>query len=306
MKSTSLDIRSVALTLLVVALIWGGWAFWPSLPFWPWWPDDFLGEDDFVGQPVKPESPVGVGGMQGTYIGVLTFSNVDRTSVANLLPSGFELAPRSTTYKSNLHPVVLMFGDATDGAWVLAGGATQPTGIHYSEMILAIPFVQKVGGSGGWHTYIVRMYLDNQDAVAGGIPYGYQKILAQLMWTGDSVEVNDVLGNDLLDGKFIWKNKWYDGNTALSVFPNFQDMVNIMTTEVVGMTLLGPVCSSFEWNFGNARVARASTTYTMKNSFATGMSSWPAKSPFTNVSSGAIVMRGMRWRLGPPSPGCRF
>ena len=101
----------------------------------------FLGEADFEGQRIAAGSPVTEGG-QATYNGLITFTNVPREMVANLLPAGFELAARATTGAPGLHPVVLLFGDQTDGAAVI-GGNHAPTGVHYSELIFAVPFVQR-------------------------------------------------------------------------------------------------------------------------------------------------------------------
>jgi hypothetical protein len=239
----------------------------------------------------------------------MTFTNIDRDRVAELLPSGFQLAPRKTTRTPNVHPVILLFGDQTDGASVLPVVPLlpvvppQPSGVHYSEMILAVPFVRKTGGS-GWHTYIIRMYLDNQVAVAAGLAYGYQKEPAWIEWTGDYARIwnsNPLDGQDLLEGNFSWGAQWYDGNDALQTIPNFQDMVNIMTTRLLGRTGSGPgsqsICSHFEWNLDQAKVARAETSYTMKAPFRSGMSAWTGLSPFENVNDGAVVVRGMRWRL---------
>lgn len=269
---------------------------------------EFLREADFEGHAVPPAGPVTTGGLQGTYNGIMTFTNVDRTTVSQLLPTNFELAPRKTSHLPNLHPIVLMFGDPTDGAFVTSPTAIQPTGIHYSEMILAVPFVQKVGQSGGWHTYIVRMYLDNPAAVAGGIPYGYQKVLASIEWKGRYARVWDTVAGDYLEGDFRWGARWYDGNEALNKIPNFQDMVNIMTTELLGRNGPISICSHFEWNFDEARVAKAYTSYTMKKPFRANMSAWPGLSPFTGVKNGSVVMRGLRWRLKPISPfvSCSF
>jgi len=229
----------------------------------------------------------------------MTFTNIDRDRVAELLPSGFQLAPRKTTRTPNVHPVILLFGDQTDGASVLTIVHPQPSGVHYSEMILAVPFVRKTDQT-GWHTYIIRMYLDNQVAVAAGEAFGYQKEPAWVEWTGDYARIwkSSLLGGqDLLEGNFSWEAQWYDGNDALQTIPNFQDMVNIMTTRLLGRTGGNSICSHFEWDLNQAKVARANTSYTMKAPFRSGMSAWPGISPFENVKDGAVIVRGMRWRL---------
>ena len=105
-------ITGVAITALTITSLAIGWKFWP------WWPPEFLGETDFEGQNVAPTS-VGYGGSQGTYNGVIAVSNVDRTVVSQLLPADFQLAPRRTSRTPDLHPILILFGDVTDGAWLV-------------------------------------------------------------------------------------------------------------------------------------------------------------------------------------------
>lgn len=280
-----------------IALLAIGWKFWP------WWFPEFLGENDFEGHVVPPSGVVSTGGTQGTYNGVIAFSNIDRSHVNQLLPTGFELSPRRTTRTPHLHPIVILFGDVTDGSVLISSTATHPTGVHYSEMILAIPFVQKIDGTGGWHTYIVRMYLDDSAAVTGGIPFGYAKVLASVEWTGIHARIWQPYGSEFLESTLRWGARWYDGQEAIDKLGNFEDMVNIMTTEILGENL---VCSQFEWNLDRARVARAKTSHTMKQPFKTGMSTWPGLSPYKNVRRGAVVVRGLRWRFQPTPISCRF
>jgi len=258
---------------------------------------NFLGEADFDGQPIDPPSdddPVTDGG-EATYNGFLTFTNIDRNMVEQLLLPGFQLAPRKTTHTPNVHPVILLFGDQTDGASVLAG-TLWPSGIHYSEKIFAVPFVQK-SGENGWHTFIIRMYLDNDFAIAGGLVFGYRKRKAWIDWKGDDVRIRDVFLNDLLEGCFSWGATWHDGNDALASIPNFSDMVSIMSTRLLGHNFNVPICSHWEWNLDKAKVATAETSYNMIAPFTSSMNAWPALSPFNNVTDGAVVVRGLRWRL---------
>ena len=254
----------------------------------------FLGSGDFEGDWIAAPSPVLAGG-QSTFTGVLTISNVARAEVVGLLPLGYELAGRTTSGSQDVHPIVLAFGDQTDGASVV-GGITVPNGVHYSEMILAVPFVQKVNQP-GWHTMIVRMYLDNDAAVLAGALFGYQKQKAWLRWAGDVVQIQKTLGGDLLEGTFSWGTPWHDGSQALTAVPNFQDIVDIMTTRLLGRTGVFPICSHFEWDLQDTRVAPAVTAYDMKDAFTSSMGSWPMLSPFVNVVDGAVIVRGIRWRL---------
>ena len=77
----------------------------------------FLREAEFKGKQIKAGGPVKEGG-QSTYNGLMTFPNVPRNLVTKLLPPNFELAVRATNHDPDVHPVVLLFGDQTDCAWV--------------------------------------------------------------------------------------------------------------------------------------------------------------------------------------------
>jgi hypothetical protein len=255
----------------------------------------FLGTADFDGAPAPASGPVSLGG-QATYLGVMAFSNVDRATVDDLLPCGYRLAKRTTAREPDVHPVLLLFGDQTDGHYLLP--APSPNGIHYSELILAIPFVQRAG-SFAWHNYVVRMYLDHEGATKAGVPYGYQKRLARIEWHGDIARVSALDTTPLFEGTFEWGGPWRDFVDAQANIPNFSDMVAIMRTRVLGHMFLG-LCSQWEWDFTDARIAPATTSYDMITPFTVKMKDWPALSPFRSVPDGAVILRGLRWRLGPP------
>ncbi len=271
----------------------------------------FLGEVDFEGERIPATGPVTNGG-QATYIGLMTFTNVASNMVASLLPQGFELAARKTSWAPDLHPVVLLFGDQTDGI-ILSSGGSIPTGTHYSEVIFAVPFVVRQGRQGSqprWHTHVIRMYLDNDAAVAAGAFYGYRKRKAWLEWKGDDIRIRSPLGDDflvgedLLEGSFQWGPQWHDGNPALDEIPNFLDMVSIMTTRILGQTGGAMICSHFEWNLDHAKVAQAEGFYSMKAPFRDDMDAWPGLSPFRNAIDGAVLVRGVRWRLSNQVEQC--
>ncbi|MFQ5526963.1 MAG: hypothetical protein ACE5GX_11980 [Thermoanaerobaculia bacterium] len=293
--------------VIVISVIALGAAIW-------WHPkaDEFLGPADFSGQPIPPPASSSSVG-QTTFNGVLTFTNVDRTMVAKLLPPGYSLAKNLSFWLKTKHPVALLFGDQTDGRQFVAG---QPVPVlpadrvHYSETILAIPFVQKTNDV-GWHTYIVRMYLDNQIAVNGGALYGYKKKFTCLDWTGKKVEIwrqsavcpPTYLGSkqELLTGDFRFTGVWLDGSAAMSQLANFDDMFAIWTTRILGRTAIGTsVCSYFEWDLANARVSRAKTSYELPTPPTSKMTAWPGLGDLDSVKLGAVAVRGLRWRLALP------
>lgn len=259
----------------------------------------FLGSKDFDGKWFPPASKVTNGG-EASFTGVLSATNVKRTEVVKLLKalvgSGYELAKRKTKKHTSVHPVVACIGDQGDGA-LISWGKVNPTGIHYSEMILAIPFVQKKG-SKSWYTAIVRMYLDNQGAVGGGLAYGYRKQYANISCIGDKLAIWITAGGPRLRGKAVWGPTWHKGPAALKDvknFPNFADLHGMMTTRLLGE---GGICSQFDWDMAGAMVATATTSYTIQRPFLKGMSAWPKMSPYDSPKDGAVVMRGLIWRLG--------
>ena len=149
------------------------------------------------------------------------------------------------------------------------------------------------------------MYLDNDGAVAAGTAFGYQKKKAWLEWNGDDIRVYSQFKELLLEGSFEWGSTWYDGESAFAQIPNFRAIVSIMTTRILGQTNGIPICSHFEWNLGDAKVAEVKGSYSMKRPFREDMNEWPLLSPFYNATGGAVVVRGMRWRLAKqPDPVC--
>lgn len=288
-----------------------------------WWhpnADDFLGDADFQGAPIST-SPLSAGS-QSTYNGFLTLTNLDRTLVAALVPTGFQLAPNVSFWNQNKHPVLVLYGDQTDGATFLGSVVVPAPPIdrgHYSEAILAIPYVQRTGGTGGWHTYIVRMYLDNAAAVAGGTIFGYAKQLGCLDWRGAIVKIwqqpvvcpapppYSLVTRSLLEGSLRFDGSWYDGTVAHNHIPNLADMIGMVTTKILGKSYSGAsICSFFEWSLDDARVAKATATHVFQSPWrSSNMGAWPGLGNLANVNDGAVALRGVRWRLGAPT-ACGF
>ncbi len=291
---------SLVLGAALASLFWWGWPF----P-WPWTSDKFLGPDDFVGVPASFD-PIELG-YQSTFNGIVTFNNVDKDLVSELVPTDYELADRSTSELPDKHPIVLLFGDQTDGAGVVSGDPVYPYNdrIHYSEIILLIPFVKKSGDpTGQWHNYVARMYLDHTVPLGGGIFYGYKKLPAIINWAGQDAHAREALpwGSDLLNGSFKWFGTWHSGTSALANLPNFDDTAEILATGILGdhRWLDKRTCSNWEWSLEDARIAKVSASYSMEKKFRSEMSSWLALSPFTSEDNSAFFLKGVRWRLAEP------
>ena len=276
---------------------------------WPWAVDTFLGQDDFVGSPL-PADPV-ANGYRGTYNGLLVFNNVDKSLAAGLLPAGFELAPRQTSHLPDKHPVILLFGDQTDGISIAAGQLVIPpkNRVHYSEVILIVPFVRKTSWSTSdrWHNYVVRMYLDNVLPITGGVFYGYNKANAIIHWAGRNAVVRlppaGPSGTPVMTGAFKWLGRSHSAAEAKNRLANFEDALGIMNTTVLGYR--GLVCSHWHWDLDKARIHPAETSYTMQTEFRSDMRGWPALSPFESEANSAFVLRGVHWSLANPKT-CLF
>lgn len=299
--------------LAAVLAIIAGWYMWSHPQA-----DEFLGDADFEGAPIA--GPAVTNGAQSNFNGFLTITNLNRSLVEGVLPAGFELAPNISFWHKTKHPVLLFFGDQTDGTLVI-GGVERPTPplnrSHYSELILAIPYVQRTGGTDGWHTYIVRMYLDSVPAVAAGVLFGYQKQLSCLDWRGTNVRIrqapvicpdpSQILTRDLLDGDFRFYGTWHDGSSAYAQIPNLSDMVGMVTTKLLGENSSGDlICSFFEWNLDDARIAKATTSHQFQTPFQPTMGAWPGLGILDNVSEGAVMLTGVRWRLATVPTDCGF
>jgi hypothetical protein len=64
------------------------------------------------------------------------------------------------------------------------------------------------------------------------------------------------------------------------------------------------VCSYWEWDYANVYVAAASSQHDFVRICRSGMGGWIGQC--SSPPGGALMIRGLRWRLADPPPACQF
>lgn len=265
----------------------------------------FLGSEDFAGSYVPAPGPV-LNGLQSTYNGAVVVTMIDRTIVEKVLPNGMRLA--TPLAPSTTHPVVHLIGDQREPSTVAEGTVIPvPNAPGYAEMILLIPFVVSNSGT-RWHSYVVRMYLDDFSAVAGGSAYGYAKVWSRLIKTETAGRMTHVVKERWSPTVFFESEVDSfpsSGPQTPALPPRWADMRTIIDMPILGS--IGPafVCSYWEWDLTNGSVTSASSKHQVVTKFRDGMEDWATMGPVANAIDGAVAMRSVRWRLGHPV-GCQF
>jgi hypothetical protein len=245
---------------------------------------------------------------------------LDRDLVAGVLAPGLALAP-STLAGATEHPVILLLGTQKD-LYYLEAGVLFPAEGPYTELILIVPYTVKPPGT-KWHNHVVRMYLDNIDAIIiGNAIFAYAKEKATFDASGDTMSV-------MRNGRTVFESCVEAIGPAVSVAPGqtpppgFADLQQVFEMPIVGWFFAPPTpahgdlrfsCSYFEWDFSNATAAPAASRFTFVREFKPGMQGWVALGQLANAPEGAFEIRGMRWRLSlelppvPPNmpPACTF
>jgi len=273
----------------------------------------FPASGQFVGAYVPNPSAARFGG-QSTYDGSIAVTLLPRAIVGQVLPSAFALAQR--TDGAATHPVIHLIGHQRDLMY-LEDGVPVPAPIPaYSEMCLLVPFVvlaqNALSPSAKWHNYVVRMYLDNLGAVeVGNTYYAYQKKLA-VLWESDAPQIVNwkvlpLLQGDVFNSTVDQTGPWSSpGNASI---PGLTDVQTLFAMPLVGADV-NPgggsrvICSYWEWDYANAEVAQATSDHKFLQQFRSGMGGWVGQP--TGPPGAAIKVRGLRWRLAFPPPGCQF
>jgi hypothetical protein len=295
--------------LMIVAIFTAGCAcaIATTTPPLPLSTAPFLGPRNFVGTYVPKSTPATTGG-DATYQGNIVFTNLDRTLVQAILPPEFTLAQNSAA--PALHPVIYLYGHPTNTSWIV-GDTPIVIGPNYQELMLLIPFVQKSPGT-RWHTYVVRMYLDDWNAIGiGNVFFAYAK-----RWgtSTESVTTTGIEVTEFAEGQTKFHamlqttGSWQSDAHAEAAIPNYAAIKTILTMPVVGRHSSGQlVCSYFELTYTNATVAPAQSTHEFRAPFVDGMSGWVALGSLLSVANGAVMVRNVNWRIAlPPPPPCLF
>src|SRR2546427_10082470 len=257
----------------------------------------FMGKSWFDG-PALDVSAAGVSFVsQARFDGCVALSHWPRGEVERLLPAELELATNASP-TPDLHPVVFVFGDLSDGA-VIVGRVTLPLGIAYQEFAVAVPFVKYRRGR-QLRTYVPRMYSSYRPAVwSGNANYGLAKRPATMRWQGPFFVITGEDGALLLHIGLERGDGWTPASRC--ELPNFVAMREILAMQVLGRKASGAyVCCYFGWDFGQALVRTADSCVSIDGPVANGIGS--RRCP--DVAGGTFELRGAIWRLSWPAP-CR-
>jgi len=270
----------------------------------------FPGSGQFDGS-YDPRASDAQEGGQSTYNGSIAVILLDRFLVQSALPADFRLAER--TDSGNTHPVIHLVGHQLE-LMLLKGGVPQPSGAPaYQEMILLIPFVNRGSGS-KWHTFALRMYLDQVAEVAiGNITFAYAKVLGQLAEIGlpDDLTTRITVLLRVFEGNLRRTGPWRTLDNARMTLPPWKDLQEIFKMPVVGAdvtlgAVVRTVCSYWEWDYTNAEVAPATSRHQFLQSLRDGMDGWVQSGPLSSDPKGTFAIRGLRWRLAAQPPACSF
>lgn len=270
----------------------------------------FLGPDDFEGE-FEPRDGDAAWGGEAIYLGRVVFLHLARTEVAKVLPSGLQLAANESASLPDLHPVILLFGHQTETKLVYPFW-TPEAGDDYNELILLVPFVQRLNHL-RWHNYVVRMYLDNDDAIQiGNLYYGYFKQRAVLTEVAPTVTLSELDVTRSLQTVFEWTAQNPSGGfvpstSAMATLDNYQDAIEIMSMPLLG-TLFGTayICSYWDWNLQNADVRSIKVTSRFLQPPRAGTASWVSQGPVASDEKFAFEIRGLVWQMAFPALPCSF
>jgi len=275
----------------------------PLPPTLPMSAAPFIGPRDFSGT-YGPRWRDATTGGEATYHGSIVFTNLDRDAVQGVLPPQLQLAKNALI--PDRHPVIFLFGHPMNTHWVVAD-TPMLVGSDYQELMLLIPFVHSTAGT-KWHTYVVRMYLDDVTAIAiGNLFFGYAK-LPGTAWESGTQVTEFFSGDPYFHANIQPIGPWETSAQAEMTFPNYKAIQTILDMPIVGRTSSGVlVCSYFELHYENATVAPVESRHEFLQPFRSGMDTWVALGTLQSVPDGAIAIRNLNWRIRqPPPPPCRF
>ena len=250
-------------------------------------------------------------GGQSTFDGDLIFLNLDRSVVAKALPPGLQLA--TNTAAPQQHPVILILAHHASMRWILPGPDVPYPG-DYQELILMVPFVLGNGGT-HFHNYAVRMYLDDDLAIAiGNAYYGYAKRPSDIVRTSGTQPVHDFSASRAGCGLFAAQcestGAWRGMAQAKTTIPNLADMQAVMAMPIVGRWEPSPdepfVCSYWQWKFTNAELRPIKSSQKFIGPFTHQLQDWVDMGSVPSVTAGAVGIRNLVWRMGFPPKACVF
>lgn len=252
-------------------------------------------------------------GAQSRYEGLIVATALDRALVEAVLPPGLELAGPPLPppiVPPGQHPVVILLGLQGDPMGLENGKeVTIPLAKPYKELILLIPFCVGQGGTGLWHSYSARMYLEDLAAIGiGNVVFAYSKEMGEFDGFGDLEQVSH-LGNTVFEVDSRLAGAWLPEPDACNKLAGFTDVEALLKMPIIGFDpLFGYVRSYFEWDYAafGAEVAPITAQFRFCGEFRPGMQPWVALGWIAGATDAAFRLRNVRWRLSTTACKLRF
>ena len=269
-----------------------------------------LNSGQFSGGFILAEAPTLEGG-QSTYEGSIAVTLIPRNVAEAALPAGFALAKRADDDGVVTHPIVHMIGFQGSPMLLLNGNVMPAPDPGYTELIILIPYVVKQGGNDCWHSFVVRMYLNDEAAIfIGNAYYSYRKEFAAFEQnasaTHTSAEVWPFLRGDVFKSAVTRAGEWTPvcgGETSVPLFEDVKTLLEMPLLGVLADASSQTVCSYWEWDFRCAEVAAATSDHNFLAEVAHGTEDWVGAGGLSNP---AMLVRGLRWRIPLPPEQCQF
>jgi hypothetical protein len=233
---------------------------------------------------------------EAEFDGAIVLTHWRRSDVARMLPPGL-CSGRNVSGEPELHPVLFVFGTQAR-AGLLFGGLPIPTGVVFSELMIAIPFVRRDDGR-NLHIFIPRIYSgDRLSTWSGNTNYGFNKELADMGWLSRTFTVSARDGPLLVHASVEPEGDWTPSGRVSGL---------AAVADVFRLPALGrrsdqrDVCSYFEWGFAEASARPARAAVSIDAPLGSGLDPGICH----GVDSGTFEVRRMRWRVSWPGP-CLF
>ena len=257
----------------------------------------FLDRSAFPGPAIDLAASGASFAAQARFNGCIVVTNWPRVDVARLLPSELALAANASA-TPDLHPVIFVFGEQTEGAVIFAR-LPVPAVPDYREFALAIPFVRHRDGH-HLHVHVPRMYSSHFPATwNGNVHYGLGKAMACMEWRGPMFLMTSETGELLVHAALEPTGDWVSG--AAAELPHLAALRAIFSLPVVGRKVDGRlVCSWWGWEFGDALVRPLDALVSIDAPLVEGL----PVGTCADAPGGSFEVRGMAWKLTWPGP-CR-
>lgn len=251
---------------------------------------------DFVERGLaRADAGVGVVG-QAVFHGFLLTFAWPRAWAKRLLPDGLVLALPGAGERPRRHPIIVMFGDQTQGATVF-GGVPFPWNVRYAEFAIAIPFVQRPG-SHRIETFVPAMGSGYFPAIwHGNHFYGFSKKPIAIERQGSLVWMNGPTGA-------LWMHAAVAGETARwsrrrhLACAALDEIEECLRLPILGQRSDGSIVRSWwDLSFRHALVRECGAWVAFEHAFVPDLPLGIHQA----APGHCVEVRGMLWRLSWPT-----